>query len=134
MHAGVYQIDNTSEVEKPNMKQTLITSYNTLLAPRVKAACMETSMLLETMTCERKSSTNTCKTRVVSWCNQLSILLQRNLKERKHETFNVPKSFPSYHRSDACGIDVVALRFSRYSRSPRPPLLHFHFLGCFPFI
>ncbi|XP_038899018.1 ABC transporter G family member 25 [Benincasa hispida] len=90
---GVYQIDNTSEMEKPNMKQTLITSYNTLLAPRVKAACMETSMLLETMTRERKSSTNTCKASVVSWCNQLSILLQRNLKERKHETFNALRVF-----------------------------------------
>ncbi|KAG7025050.1 ABC transporter G family member 25, partial [Cucurbita argyrosperma subsp. argyrosperma] len=61
------------------MKQTLITSYNTLLAPRVKAAT-----LLETKTRERL----TCKTSLFMWCNQLSILLQRNLKERKHETFN----------------------------------------------
>ncbi|KGN44483.1 ABC transporter G family member 25 [Cucumis sativus] len=90
---GVYQIDNTSEVEKPNMKQTLITSYNTLLAPRVKAACMETSMMLETMTREQKSSTNTWKASVLLWCNQLSILLQRNLKERKHETFNALRVF-----------------------------------------
>ncbi|XP_022936361.1 ABC transporter G family member 25-like [Cucurbita moschata] len=81
---GVYQVENTSEGEKPNMKQTLITSYNTLLAPRVKAACMETSTLLETKTRERL----TCKTSLLMWCNQLSILLQRNLKERKHETFN----------------------------------------------
>lgn len=96
MHAGVYQVDNTSEVDKPNMKQTLITSYNTLLAPRVKAACMETStketMLLGTMSRERKSA-NTYKNSLVSWCNQLSILLQRNLKERKHETFNALRVF-----------------------------------------
>lgn len=104
MHAGVYQIDNSSEVEKPNMKQTLINSYNTLLAPRVKAACMETSMLLETMAREQKSSTNTWKTSVVSWCNQLSILLQRNLKERKHETFNALRVFQVITASMLAGL------------------------------
>ncbi|XP_022981414.1 ABC transporter G family member 25-like [Cucurbita maxima] len=88
---GVYQVDNASEVDKPIIKQTLITSYNTLLAPRVKAACMETSTK-ETMSGEWKS-TRTCKTSLILWCYQLSILLQRNLKERKHETFNALRVF-----------------------------------------
>ncbi|XP_022143692.1 ABC transporter G family member 25 isoform X2 [Momordica charantia] len=91
---GVYQVDNTSEVDKPNMKQTLISSYNTLLAPRVKTACMESTCTKERETMllsgEGKHSS---KTSLLSWCNQLTILLQRNLKERKHETFNALRVF-----------------------------------------
>ncbi|KAE8666528.1 ABC transporter G family member 25 [Hibiscus syriacus] len=40
---GVCKLDGVSERERPNVKQTLIASYNTLLAPKVKAACMETT-------------------------------------------------------------------------------------------
>ncbi|KAE8682247.1 hypothetical protein F3Y22_tig00111273pilonHSYRG00325 [Hibiscus syriacus] len=44
---GVCKLDGVSERERPNVKQTLSASYNTLLAPKVKAACMEANLFQE---------------------------------------------------------------------------------------
>lgn len=80
------------------MKQALISSYNILLAPKVKLACLEASSMVpdqETMilgnatTDQHHSSENKFST----WFNQFTILLQRNLKARKHETFNSLRVF-----------------------------------------
>jgi len=90
----VCQLDGVSELrDQPNVKQSLIASYNTLLAPKVKAACMETGSISAKENGfigshsfkEHKSSD---RISISSWFNQFSILLQRSLKERKHESFN----------------------------------------------
>lgn len=77
------------------MRQTLVSSYNTVLAPKVKSACMEASA---TATREWGGSPPTtkhysCTSHLATWVNQFSILLQRNLKERRHETFNSLRVF-----------------------------------------
>lgn len=95
---GVCQFDGVSEKERPNVKQTLVATYNNLLAPKVKAACLDTSNTVPkeilnrgTYTCS--SSKRTCTSCVSNWFNQFSILLQRGLKERRHETFNYLRVF-----------------------------------------
>ncbi|KAL0432140.1 UNVERIFIED_CONTAM: ABC transporter G family member 25 [Sesamum latifolium] len=99
---GVCQLDGTSEKEKPNVRQVLLSSYDHLLAPNVKAACMDA--LTSTMFPEGTSIITACNnatskhykswdSHVSSWFNQFTILLQRNLKERKHETFNSLRVF-----------------------------------------
>ncbi|KAJ7973927.1 ABC transporter G family member 25 [Quillaja saponaria] len=97
---GVCPTDGLSERDKPNIKQNLIQSYDTLLAPKVKAACMETSTIStkETrMSPESKSSKehkrSSSSISISTWLNQFSILLQRSLKERKHESFNILRVF-----------------------------------------
>lgn len=90
---GVCQFDGVSEKERPNVKQTLVSTYNNLLAPKVKAACLETTntvpkeiMNKGSYTCS--SSKRSCTSCISNWFNQFSILLQRGIKERRHETFN----------------------------------------------
>lgn len=92
---GVCQFDGVSEKDKPNVKQTLISTYNNVLAPKVKAACLESTNIVPkeimnkgTYTCA--SSKRSC---ISNWFNQFSILLQRGLKERRHETFNYLRVF-----------------------------------------
>lgn len=93
-------IDGVSEREKPNVKQSLVASYNNLLAPKVKAACMDTTAMEQ----KEKSTTinpvsRDCKRNgitsngISTWFNQFSILLQRSLKERRHEAFNSLRVF-----------------------------------------
>ncbi|CAI9114767.1 OLC1v1015562C1 [Oldenlandia corymbosa var. corymbosa] len=103
---GVCHLGN-NEKERPNVKHTLLSSYNRLLAPRVKAACLDTST---TTVASRESTVGfhggsgrakdhqqhyriSWKNRVSSWLNQFSVLLERSLKERKHETFNSLRVF-----------------------------------------
>ncbi|KAH0747418.1 hypothetical protein KY285_009075 [Solanum tuberosum] len=95
---GVCQFDGVSEKDKPNVKQTLISTYNNVLAPKVKAACLETTNIVPkeimnqgTYTCS--SSKRSCTSCISNWFNQFSILLQRGLKERRHETFNYLRVF-----------------------------------------
>ncbi|CAN4119636.1 unnamed protein product [Withania somnifera] len=95
---GVCQFDGVSEKEKPNVKQTLVSTYNNLLAPKVKAACLDTTntvpnKAVQTGTYTCSSSKRTCTSCVSNWFNQFSILLQRGLKERRHETFNYLRVF-----------------------------------------
>lgn len=95
---GVCHLGNNDK-ERPNVKQTLVSSYNRLLAPNVKAACLETS----TSTCPREMMVRICgsndqfrsswTSNVSTWFNQFSILLERSLKERRHETFNSLRVF-----------------------------------------
>ncbi|KAJ6360683.1 hypothetical protein OIU77_004656 [Salix suchowensis] len=74
------------------MKQSLIASYNTLLAPKAKAAFMETR---ESGAGSYNSEEHRSSDRIsmAAWFNQFSILLQRSLKERKHESFNTLRVF-----------------------------------------
>uniref|UniRef100_A0A2N9EUB5 ABC-2 type transporter transmembrane domain-containing protein n=1 Tax=Fagus sylvatica TaxID=28930 RepID=A0A2N9EUB5_FAGSY len=101
IYAGVCQLDNVSERDKPNIKQTLVSSYNTLLAPKVKAACMDSSTTIPTKETLFIGSHSTKEHRYCSsirlsfstWFNQFSVLLHRSLIERKHESFNTLRIF-----------------------------------------
>lgn len=101
-HAGVCQLDGASETDKPNIKQTLVSSYNNLLAPNVKAACMEISTSMANGVKDNmvlgSHGSNKEKPRCInnscnSWFNQFTILFQRSLKERRHESFNSLRVF-----------------------------------------
>ena len=92
------KLDGVSERERPNVKQTLIASYNTLLAPKVKAACMETTTVSANETHligshSSKEHRNSDRVDLSTWFYQFSILLQRSLRERKHESFNTLRVF-----------------------------------------
>lgn len=92
---GVYQIDRSIERDNPNIKQSLISSYNTVLAPIVKAACLDNSAIQAKGNIADSGhfpphyrTGSSFSTGISNWFNQFSILLQRGLKERKHEAFN----------------------------------------------
>ncbi|KAI3464393.1 hypothetical protein Pfo_021056 [Paulownia fortunei] len=93
---GVCQLDGSSEREKPNVRQALVSSYNNLLAPKVKVACMDapSAVARERMSNGNPTTKNQgCMSHISTWFNQFSILLHRNLKERKHESFNSLRVF-----------------------------------------
>ncbi|KAJ6798195.1 ATPase [Iris pallida] len=91
---GVVQIEHDAEADKTTVKQSLVSSYNRVLAPRVKD-CVKDSVSAAAKAASigsmRLSSTGSREERnysSVSWFSQLTILLHRGLKERRHETFN----------------------------------------------
>ncbi|XP_076956714.1 ABC transporter G family member 25-like [Bidens hawaiensis] len=94
---GVWQQDNVTEKEMPNIKQALISSYNNLLASKVRDACLDTvskgHALTPVKSREPKEYRTKCTNGVTTWFNQFSVLIQRSLKERKHETFNPLRIF-----------------------------------------
>ncbi|GFZ09768.1 ATP-binding casette family G25 [Actinidia rufa] len=97
---GVYHVDGATEREKPNVKQSLIASYNNLLAPKVKAACMDptnTTIQRDNTTkgthISRESKGIKITTTISNWFHQFTILLRRSLKERRHEAFNSLRVF-----------------------------------------
>ncbi|KAJ8760424.1 hypothetical protein K2173_015091 [Erythroxylum novogranatense] len=90
--------DASNERDNASVKQSLIESYNTILAPTVKAACLVTNVNQTNerfLTASRSTREHICSIRigVATWLNQFTILLQRSLKERKHETFNTLRIF-----------------------------------------
>lgn len=93
---GVCQLRNNGK-DNTNVKQTLISSYNTLLAPKVMSACKEKAHAAppELMVKVHSSREHrcTCGNYVSNWLNQFSILLERSLKERRHESFNSLRVF-----------------------------------------
>ncbi|KQJ89195.1 ABC transporter G family member 25 [Brachypodium distachyon] len=93
-----------------NVKQSLIASYNRVLAPKVKAAMINihASSTNEspqpettTTTTTSSSSSSSCLGRSsgggggysTSWTNQFTVLLRRSLKERRHESFTTLRIF-----------------------------------------
>ncbi|XP_076930553.1 ABC transporter G family member 25-like [Bidens hawaiensis] len=93
---GVWQHDTTSDKERPNIKQTLISSYNDVLAPKVKEACLDTQFK-DHIFLKNKEQKNhricKCASSVTTWFHQFVVLMHRSLKERKHETFNPLRVF-----------------------------------------
>ncbi|KVH88228.1 AAA+ ATPase domain-containing protein [Cynara cardunculus var. scolymus] len=93
---GVWQHDGITDKERPNIKQTLTSSYNELLASEVKDACLDKTLRDQHMpvaNLEPKEYTNKCVNSINTWFIQFTILIQRSLKERKHETFNPLRVF-----------------------------------------
>ncbi|KAJ6817273.1 ATPase [Iris pallida] len=92
---GVVQIEHDAEADKTTVKQSLVSSYNRVLAPRVKD-CVKDSVSAAAKAAsigsQRSSTTGSREERnysSVGWFSQLTILLHRGLKERRHETFNL---------------------------------------------
>lgn len=92
---GVWHNDGVTERERPNIKQTLTSSYNNLLATKVKDACLDTALKEHTpiTNLESKLYKTKCVNGLNTWFVQFTILIQRSLKERKHETFNPLRVF-----------------------------------------
>ncbi|CAL9205718.1 unnamed protein product [Musa hybrid cultivar] len=91
---GVTQIDCQGDAEKSTVKQSLISSYNRLLAPQVKAGlsaavARDAAQTGKEASFEREKRDHSS----ISWFSQFSILLQRSLKERRHESFNSLRVF-----------------------------------------
>ncbi|XP_054777488.1 ABC transporter G family member 25 [Prosopis cineraria] len=122
---GVCQGDSTvSERDKSNIKQTLVSSYNATLAPKVKDAilnctdpCMKHSPQsphhrrlhpLETTTTRSRYQARYSKfmntISFSNWFNQFTVLLHRSLKERKHESFNPLRVFQVLAASLLAGL------------------------------
>ncbi|XP_028782874.1 ABC transporter G family member 25-like [Neltuma alba] len=94
----VCQVNGIGERDRPNIKQNLVRSYHTTLAPKVKAACKDSSakntnhLIKNRCSSEERGYGHRSNTRdkisFSNWFNQFSILLHRSLKERRHESFN----------------------------------------------
>ncbi|CAN8239439.1 unnamed protein product [Cochlearia groenlandica] len=102
---GVSQIDGDTERETPNVKQTLVAAYDTLLAPSVKM-CIEASPSPQTnagfvKTREIGRGKTSC---IATWFSQLCILLHRLLKERRHESFDALRVFQVVAASLLCSL------------------------------
>jgi len=95
-YAGVcQQTEGVNERETPTVKQALISSFNNVLAPRVKAACLDNTSNNDTAVKDTvpvgssgRSPRQQIKTSISTWFSQFAILFQRSLKERRHESFN----------------------------------------------
>ncbi|KAK9713734.1 hypothetical protein RND81_06G047900 [Saponaria officinalis] len=96
-----HQPDGVNDKEKLiNVKQTLITTYSNVLAPSIKALCLDNNTnnninnninnnaSKNTFIRRRSRPRQNLKTSIFVWLNQFKILFQRSLKERKHESFN----------------------------------------------
>ncbi|XP_031250975.1 ABC transporter G family member 25 [Pistacia vera] len=110
---GVSHIDGVSERDKPNVKLSLVNSYNSVLAPKVKALCMEAAntqskeanFVSSSHSSSRDQHWNNSYTFGISnWLNQFTILLQRSLKERKHESFDALRVFQVISASLLAGL------------------------------
>ncbi|XP_077248707.1 ATP-binding cassette family G25 [Tasmannia lanceolata] len=87
---GVAQVDYQGDAEKSNVRQSLLSSYNNVLGPMVKVwidgdiTAKDRAPSGSLRSSEEEKRTNNS----ISWFNQFTILLQRGIKERRHESFN----------------------------------------------
>ncbi|PUZ43932.1 hypothetical protein GQ55_8G046400 [Panicum hallii var. hallii] len=94
---GFAQADYNFAAEGGSVKQSLISSYNKVLAPRVKASINAGAAAEHAQTgndggAEPQLPAESCSG-CTSWANQFAILLRRSLKERRHETFTSLRVF-----------------------------------------
>ncbi|KAH7681033.1 Taurine-transporting ATPase protein [Dioscorea alata] len=99
---GIAHGDNHGDPS--SVKQTLVTSYNKTLAPKVKE-CINATLTRDAVQTETISSNNNKKEEEmqtkkkkkdycnISWLSQFTILLHRSLKERRHESFSSLRIF-----------------------------------------
>ncbi|CAN6380787.1 unnamed protein product [Urochloa humidicola] len=97
---GFAQADYNFTAEGGNVKQSLISSYNKVLAPKVKAsinastaAAAEHALDINATAAAEPPPPESCSGCGTSWTNQFTILLRRSLKERRHETFTSLRIF-----------------------------------------
>ncbi|CAL4995119.1 unnamed protein product [Urochloa decumbens] len=94
---GFAQADYNFTAEGGNVKQSLISSYNKVLAPKVKASITAASDhaphdITSAAAITEPPASDRCSG-CTSWTNQFTILLRRSLKERRHETFTSLRLF-----------------------------------------
>ncbi|MQL94627.1 hypothetical protein Taro_027297 [Colocasia esculenta] len=96
---GVAQVENQGDMDKSSVKLLLTSSCNKFLVPKVKA-CMDvrktTAERAQVGSLQRPQGDQEEEQRnysSISWFSQFSILLQRSLKERRHEAFNSLRVF-----------------------------------------
>ncbi|BBH09123.1 ATP-binding casette family G25 [Prunus dulcis] len=134
---GVCQLNGVSERDTPNMKEILVSSYNTLLAPKVKAECLGNGLVVSTKenayienhSCNKDERRNIGLTKipkVSTWFNQFNILLQRKPQGTKHEAFNSLRVFQDrlgllFFISIFWGVLPLSTRFSHSSRTRHLP-------------
>ncbi|CAM8983166.1 unnamed protein product [Rhodiola kirilowii] len=94
---GIGHVDGHGERDRPSVKQALISSYNSVLAPKVKVSVEGTMVAPRRLLNVGNNTLIPCRGQqnscLSSWFNQFSILLQRSLKERKHESFDSLRVF-----------------------------------------
>lgn len=93
------------ERERPNVRQTLATAYDTLLAPQVKT-CIEASHshLENARFVKTRVNAGGIAVGITRWFSQLCILLHRLLKERRHESFDALRVFQVIAASLLCSL------------------------------
>ncbi|XP_062197854.1 ABC transporter G family member 25-like isoform X2 [Phragmites australis] len=84
--------DYNCTTEGGNVKQSLISSYNKELAPRVKASINAGVVAEHARSVGEQLAVESCSG-CTSWGNQFAILLRRSLKERRHEAFTSLRMF-----------------------------------------
>ncbi|CAK8540176.1 unnamed protein product [Lathyrus sativus] len=78
------------EIERKNVRETLISAYDKNLATRLKAEiCSMEENNLDALTRNQIKPEQWC----TSWWYQFTVLLQRGVKERRHEAFNKLRIF-----------------------------------------
>ncbi|XP_073013826.1 ABC transporter G family member 25 [Typha latifolia] len=89
-----YQGDHA---DKSSVKQALISSYNRVLGPKVKASTTAAVGDAPHIGSQRSFTSDHQEKKYsssrISWFRQFTILLHRSLKERRHETFNSLRVF-----------------------------------------
>ncbi|CAA6668418.1 unnamed protein product [Spirodela intermedia] len=90
------------EMDRFSVKQTLIASHGRFIEPKVKAS-------VECRTPQRRRRRLEDQRNNTGWFTQFAILLQRSLKERRHEP-STPSGDSGGGRRSAFWGDVVALR------------------------
>ncbi|KAI4388795.1 hypothetical protein MLD38_001092 [Melastoma candidum] len=97
---GVHRLDWSGETNHPpDIKLSLTSSYQTLLAPTIKASLLEDSTLLgKTNQLDNARSvwnggSRSCVDDFSGWFDRFRVLMRRSLRERRHETFNVLRVF-----------------------------------------
>ncbi|KAJ3671673.1 hypothetical protein LUZ60_007752 [Juncus effusus] len=88
---GFAQEDYRGDGNNSNVKERLINTYNQVLVPRVKSTIGATT-IGDVAQIDKLNESRTTTT-AISWFAQFTILLQRSLKERRHETFNSLRVF-----------------------------------------
>lgn len=90
---GIAQADYCQgDTEKSNVKQSLVSAYNNLLAPKVKE-CLDADSIATDRLHKGSLRSREGERRTNSWFSQFTILLHRSLKERRHESFNSLRVF-----------------------------------------
>ncbi|CAN7087687.1 unnamed protein product [Brassica oleracea var. botrytis] len=102
---GVFQIDGTTEREKPDVRQTLAIAYDTLLAPNVKA-CIDASPspAENARFVKTRKNARGIMSGLATWFSQLCVLLHRLIKERRHESFDALRVFQVLAASLLCSL------------------------------
>ncbi|ONK58036.1 uncharacterized protein A4U43_C09F7280 [Asparagus officinalis] len=97
---GYVQMEHSGDAEKSSLKQSLVSSYNRALAPKVKAtvtAALSNAAAAPgdavTLGSQRSGNQDQKNHSRINWFSQFTILFHRSLKERRHETFNSLRVF-----------------------------------------